>query len=90
MVLFEGLPPSCVTSMTLVLKVIRWQFNYKIHFLIVWALPLNYLNHTLIHVRDIIANHRPRFPWIISRNQASHPQTLCARPELVYIISNMY
>ncbi len=30
----------------------------------------------LIHVRDIIANHRPRFPWIISCNQASHPQTL--------------
>ena len=30
----------------------------------------------LIHVRDIIANHRPRFPWIISRNHPSHPQTL--------------
>ncbi len=30
----------------------------------------------LIHVRDIIANHRPRFPWIISRNQTFHPQTL--------------
>ncbi len=31
----------------------------------------------LIHVRDIIANHRPQFPQIISRNQASHVKTLC-------------
>ncbi len=38
-----------------------------------WLIPLHV---HLIHVRDIIANHRPRFPWIISRNQASYPQTL--------------
>ncbi len=31
----------------------------------------------LIHVRDIIANHKTQFSWIMSGNQASHPQTLC-------------
>ncbi len=38
--------------------------------------------NNLIHVRDIIANHRPRFPWIISRNHPSNPETLRVRGDL--------